>query len=235
MRIAICDDDVATLVSISDFITKTYRDIDLLTDLYSSGEDLLTAVEKKNKGYDLLLLDIEMKGIDGIQVAQKVHELLPEMYVAFTTSHEEFALTGYEVSAFRFLTKPIRPKKLLETISAVRNELLNQKTIHVESSDIEAVLKIKDILYIEAQDKNVKIVQRERPFYDRNGIDFYAQLLLSEDFYRIHRSYLINLGYIKFIDNQDVRMANGDIIPVSRLRKKQFAEVFQFYIKRTAR
>lgn len=235
MRIAICDDEVAVLSSLSDFINKTYRDINLLTEQYSSGETLIRAIEKQGMSYDLLFLDIEMDDIDGIQVAKKVHAFLADMYIVFITSHDEFAMTGYEVSAFRFLTKPIQPQKLIEAITAVKKELLNQKTIHVESKDKEAVLKVKDILYIEAQDKNVKIVQQKQSYYDRNRIDFYTHLLGSNDFYRVHRSYLINLRYIKFIDSLDVLMVNGDSIPISRLRKKQFDEAFHTYMKRTAR
>ena len=120
MRIAICDDEVAVLSSLSDFINKTYRDINLLTEQYSSGETLIRAIEKQGMSYDLLFLDIEMDDIDGIQVAKKVHALLADMYIVFITSHDEFAMTGYEVSAFRFLTKPIQPQKLIEAITAVK-------------------------------------------------------------------------------------------------------------------
>lgn len=235
MRIAICDDDAEVLASLSDFINKTYHDIDLLTERYSSGESLMRAIEKQGISYHLLFLDIEMGGIDGIQVAKKAHTLLPDMYIVFITSHDEFAISGYEVSAFRFLTKPVQTAKLMEAVSAVKKELLNQKTIHIESKDTEAVLKVKDILYIEAQDKNVKIISREQLYHDRNRIDFYTQLFASDDFYRIHRSYLINLRYIKFIDRLDILMVNGDSLPISRLRKKQFDEAFHTYVKRTAR
>ncbi|MDO4280141.1 MAG: LytTR family DNA-binding domain-containing protein [Peptococcaceae bacterium] len=235
MRMAICDDDAAVLSSLTDFINKTYHDIDVLTDRYSSGEALIRAIEKRGLSYDLLFLDIEMGGMDGMQVAKRAHALLPDMSIVFITSHDEFATAGYEVSAFRFLTKPIQPAKLMEAIAAVKKALLSQKTIHIQSKATEAVLKVTDILYIEAQDKHVKIVSRDQLYDDRKGIAFYTQLLAPNDFYRIHRGYLINLRYVKFIDGLDILMANGDVLPMSRLRKKQFVEAFHTYIKRTAR
>ena len=235
MKIAICDDDISVLSSITAFINKTYHDIDILVDRYSSGESLLNSLEKEKHGCDLLLLDIEMNGIDGLQVAKKIHMILPEVYIVFITSHEEFALTGYEVAAFRFLTKPIQAQKLAEAITTVKQELLNLKTIQIEFRDISAILKVKDIFYIEAQDKYVKIVRREQIFYDRNGIDYYTDFLQFDDYYRIHRSYLINMRHVTFISRCDVQMMNGEKIPISRLRKKQFDEAFQAYVKRTAR
>ena len=75
----------------------------------------------------------------------------------------------------------------------------------------------------------------DQSLYDKNGIDYYAQYLLSDDFYRVHRSYLINFNFITFIEKLNVQMANGDLIPISRLRKKLFDETFQSFVKRTAR
>lgn len=235
MRIAICDDDVSVTTALYTFINSAYKDIDMLIERYSSGEELLKTIKSNDKSYELLLLDIEMNGINGMQVAKEVQALLPDLYVVFITSHGEFALAGYEVSAFRFLTKPIQRGKLIEAISAVKSELLNQKAIRIKNADTEAVIKVKDIVYIEAQDKIVRVVQQTQFFSANNGIDFYARLLGGDDFYRVHRSYLINFYYVRFIDKQGIQMANGDGIPISRLRKKQFDEAFQSYVKRMAR
>lgn len=144
-------------------------------------------------------------------------------------------MTGYEVSAFRFLVKPIQAPKLLEAIESVKKEILDKRTIQVQDMDRYTVLNVNDILYLEAQNKNVKIVLMDQSLYDKNGIDYYAQYLLSDDFYRVHRSYLINFNFITFIEKLNVQMANGDLIPISRLRKKLFDETFQSFVKRTAR
>ena len=139
------------------------------------------------------------------------------------------------MAAFRYLVKPLQPEKLAEAISAVRDELADQFMLHVEDKDIEAVVRAKDVFYIEAQDKRVCLVLKDTSFYDRKGLDAIAELLKHEDFYRVHRSYLINMRYVAFIDKSAVQMVNGAQIPLSRLRRKQFKTAFQAYVSRTAR
>lgn len=235
MRIAICDDDLSLDKQLRQFIHETYRDIDMLIDLYNSGEQFLNKISSSKIKYDLVLLDIEMNEVSGLKVATELKKTFPETYIVFITSHDEFALTGYEVSAFRFLVKPIQAPKLLEAIESVKKEILDKRTIQVQDMDRYTVLNVNDILYLEAQNKNVKIVLMDQLLYDKNGIDYYAQYLLSDDFYRVHRSYLINFNFITFIEKLNVQMANGDLIPISRLRKKLFDEAFQSFVKRTAR
>ncbi len=235
MKIAICDDDWHMQQTLRLFIDQTYQDLDMLVDGFTSGEALLAAVQKQSQPYQLILLDIEMRGIDGLETARRVRALLPDCYIIFITSHDEFALTGYEVQAFRYLVKPVQPEKLTEAISAVRAELADQLTLHVEDGPVEALVRARDIFYVEAQDKRVRLVTARETFSDRRGIDEVAALLAQEDFYRVHRSYLINLRYVAFMDGTTVQLVNGDQVPISRLRKKAFKNAFQAYVKRTAR
>lgn len=235
MKIAICDDDWHMQQTLRLFIDQTYQDLDMLVDGFTSGEALLAAVQKQSQPYQLILLDIEMRGIDGLETARRVRALLPDCYIIFITSHDEFALTGYEVQAFRYLVKPVQPEKLTEAISAVRAELADQLTLHVEDGPVEALVRARDIFYVEAQDKRVRLVTARETFSDRRGIDEVAALLAQEDFYRVHRSYLINLHYVAFMDGTTVQLVNGDQVPISRLRKKAFKNAFQAYVKRTAR
>lgn len=235
MKIAICDDDWHMQQTLRLFIDQTYQDLDMLVDGFTSGEALLAAVQKQSQPYQLILLDIEMRGIDGIETAKRLRKLLPDCYIIFITSHDEFALTGYEVQAFRYLVKPVQPEKLTEAISAVRAELADQLTLHVEDGSVEALVRARDIFYVEAQDKRVRLVTARETFSDRRGIDEVAALLAQEDFYRVHRSYLINLRYVAFMDGTTVQLVNGDQVPISRLRKKAFKNAFQAYVKRTAR
>lgn len=235
MKIAICDDDWHMQQTLRLFIDQTYQDLDMLVDGFTSGEALLAAVQKQSQPYQLILLDIEMRGIDGLETARRVRALLPDCYIIFITSHDEFALTGYEVQAFRYLVKPVQPEKLTEAISAVRAELADQLTLHVEDGPVEALVRARDIFYVEAQDKRVRLVTARETFSDRRGIDEIERALAGEDFYRVHRSYLINLRYVAFMDGTTVQLVNGDQVPISRLRKKAFKNAFQAYVKRTAR
>lgn len=235
MKIAICDDDWHMQQTLRLFIDQTYQDLDMLVDGFTSGEALLAAVQKQSQPYQLILLDIEMRGIDGIETAKRLRKLLPDCYIIFITSHDEFALTGYEVAAFRYLVKPVQPEKLTEAISAVRAELSDHITLHVEDGPVEALLRVKNIYYIEAQDKRVRVVLKDTAFGDRRGIDEIERALAGEDFFRVHRSYLINFRYVARLDKNEILLVSGEQIPLSRLRKKAFKNAFQTYVSRTAR
>lgn len=235
MKIAICDDDWHMQQTLRTFIDETYQDLDMLVDGFTSGEALLAAIGKQTQPYELILLDIEMTGMDGIETAKRVRRVLPDCYIIFITSHDEFALTGYEVQAFRYLVKPFRPEKLREAISAVREALADQCMLHVEDGPVEALVRAQDIFYVEAQDKRVRLVTSAQEYFDRRALDETERLLDHEDFYRVHRSYLINLRYVAFMDGTTVQLVNGDTVPISRLRKKAFRQAFQAYVKRTAR
>lgn len=235
MKIAICDDDWHMQQTLRLLIDEIYQDLDMLVDGFTSGEALLAAVQKQSQPYQLILLDIEMRGIDGIETAKRLRKLLPDCYIIFITSHDEFALTGYEVAAFRYLVKPVQPEKLTEAISAVRAELSDHITLHVEDGPVEALLRVKDIYYIEAQDKRVRVVLKDTTFSDRRGIDEIERALAGEDFFRVHRSYLINFRYVARLDKNEILLVSGEQIPLSRLRKKAFKNAFQTYVSRTAR
>ena len=235
MKIAICDDDWHMQQTLRLLIDEIYQDLDMLVDGFTSGEALLAAVQKQSQPYQLILLDIEMRGIDGIETAKRLRKLLPDCYIIFITSHDEFALTGYEVAAFRYLVKPVQPEKLTEAISAVRAELSDHITLHVEDGPVEALLRVKDIYYIEAQDKRVRVVLKDTAFSDRRGIDEIERALAGEDSFRVHRSYLINFRYVARLDKNEILLVSGEQIPLSRLRKKAFKNAFQTYVSRTAR
>ena len=235
MRIAICDDDAKLMAHLHAFLEKTYRSLELLIDDFTAGEALLRALSGGERSYDLVLLDIEMRGMDGIETARHIRRISPETAVVFITSHEEFALTGYEVSAFRFLTKPLRTEKLLEAVEAACQARLARRQLLIPCQGEEVRVAVQDILYVEARDQTVRLVLPARELFHRATIDSYAAQLSGDDFYRVHRSYLVHLSAVAFVGKRELRMANGDLVPLSRLRSREFSEVFHAYIKRTAR
>ena len=192
MKIAICDDDLVLNRKLHQFIFETYHDIDLRIDEYRSGEEFLQKISTSKLTYDLLLLDIEMDRVNGITVAKELKQLSPKTFVVFITSHDEFATVGYEVSAFRYLIKPINKNKLIEAIEAAKEELLSIKSISFQNKDGEYIIPLNDILYFEAQNQEVLVSTTEQQLLHRGNLNDYEQRLSQEGFYRVHRSYLVN-------------------------------------------
>ena len=104
MKIAICDDEKIMQEYLKEEIDSYFQSLDVLTLCYSSGEELLADYEKQQ--YDMVFLDIEMKGLNGLQVAKLLHAWKKDLPIVMVTTHTELAMEGYEVQAFRFLAKP---------------------------------------------------------------------------------------------------------------------------------
>lgn len=234
MRIAICDDENAFTQKLLRYIDDKYRSLDLLINTFDCGEDLLSYYRKGNPHYDIILLDIEMKGLNGLETAKFLRQFDPNVIIIFVTSHEELACNGYEVSAFRFITKPINGAKLIEAIEAAKAQKQMNKTISVKTIDGEFSLRLGDVQYFEAQNQQTAIYTDKGKYIHRFGIGEYEKNLKLEGFYLIHRSYLVNLKYVKGFAKQEVFLEQGIKLPLSRLRYKDFSDTFHRFISQTA-
>lgn len=234
MRIAICDDETFFTESLKTYIEDKYNSLDLLIELFGSGESLLQHYHGQASVFDIVFLDIEMKQIDGFQTAKAIQKIAPDTIIVFVTSHAELACEGYEVSAFRFITKPVDKRKLVRAIESAINQLGQTKTIHIRNETEEFKIKLADIVYIEAQDQQVAVYTETDHYLQRCSLSDYARNLRPEGFVLVHRSYLVNIRYIKGFNKQVVILENGKTIPLSRLRHKEFERSFHEYLNSTA-
>lgn len=107
MKIAVCDDDLIFQRQIKEELDRYYRSLDVLIEVFSSGESLLEAVCADPYGFFCVFMDIEMPGIDGMETTRRLRKLNRNLPVIFLTSHRDLAMDGYELNAFRFLAKPV--------------------------------------------------------------------------------------------------------------------------------
>ena len=126
MKIAICDDEPLFIQQLQQMIQQLYPLPELMIDTFTAGEQLLDKIIRSQSAYQLILLDIEMDGDNGLHIARRLQQMHYEAPVVFITSHQEFALEGYEVNALRFLTKPVSPQKLLEALQTASRTLQQQ-------------------------------------------------------------------------------------------------------------
>lgn len=222
MNIAVCDDEKI----FRDYLIRNIKDyrnnLDIFIHEYSSGEDLLHSLEKRT--YDVIFLDIEMKGIDGILTAKKIRECNIDVMIIFLTSHTEFAMEGYEVNAFRFLDKKADTNKLIETIKQIDKAFQDKRHILLHTGDEDILVSVSNIIYVEAirndiyvhyMSQNSKVDQAIVKKIRKPLKDMLTQLNII-DFYQCHRSYIINLNHVYTYTRQSVTMNNNNVIPVSR-------------------
>ena len=232
MRIAVCDDEELFRIEFKNVLDKALVNVNYDIDTFSGGSSLYEAFLKEP--FDLVFLDIEMPGIDGITLAKRLRAISENVHIVFLTSHIEYALEGYEVNALRYLVKPVDMNKLNEVLKYVQDKKNNSRQIMIREDGEDIVIDISDIIYMESMDKNVRIVTSKREYVTRYNISDYEEELKNSGFLRIHRGYLISLSKVKKIVKNDVVM-DGDIsLPVSRSNLKALKDALYAYVEGTA-
>ncbi|MBR3278002.1 MAG: response regulator transcription factor [Lachnospiraceae bacterium] len=232
MRIAICDDEELYRVQLKTVLDRLLINDDYNIDTFSDGNILYEAFS--GSPYDLVFLDIEMPAVDGITLARKLREKSDSVFIVFLTSHIEYALEGYEVNALRYLTKPVDINKLKDVIKHVQDSQGKARQILIKEDGAEIPVDVGDIIYMEAMDKNVRIVTCRGEYNIRYNIGDFEEELKNDGFFRIHRGYLISLSKIKKLVKNDVVMEGDITLPVSRSNLKPLKDAFYSYVEGAA-
>ncbi len=233
-KVGLCEDEKIFRDQLTELV-KQYFDAKgekYAIDTYEKGEQLL---EVEHTCYSIMFLDVEIKnGMNGLELAKKLRELNHTSFIVFITSHQEEAYKAFEVDAFRYLIKPVQKEKLFEVldiliqkIKALRNQIVILKT-----GQNLVKLHMSEILYIETVERKVKICTLKKDYIADNKISELDAQLIENDFFRVHKSYLVNMAYIKEHTHTEVTMQNGIQIFISRLKLASFKKQFVMYLRR---
>lgn len=220
INIGICDDELHYRTNIKDILKEILSSYPINYNIYefSSGEDLLKSYPKN---LDILIMDIQMKIINGMDTARKIREFDQNLEIIFMTSFAEFMQDGYEVKAYRYILKPISEKKLsknvLPCISEIMKKRNNYLTINVKNY-IDRV-KIDSITYIETDRPNILIYTNDKVHTTKMSISKIEKILNEYGFFRCHNSYIINLKEVESMNGNTI-VVNGKDIPISKYRIK---------------
>lgn len=229
MKIAVCDDEELFASQIKDNLEMYYNSMDVLIETISSGEELLKLAFSKK--YDLVFLDIEMKGKNGITVARELHEINPKLPIIFLTSHTELAMEGYEVEAFRFLAKPLNAERFKEALMTYEKIYRKNCKIMFTQDGVQQYLDVSDIQYIKAENVYLYICTLDKTYLVRKKMKELLEELPKEWFVQIHRSYIINLLYVTSFDGNQVGIDSKKSLPVSKSRRQLFQDAMMRYMR----
>lgn len=229
--IVICDDEKHMSAHIrscvSDFFRKKNRETSLR--MFSSGEELLSY----NGQIDILFLDIQMKGMDGMETARKLRADQFRGFLVFITVLKEMVFQSFEVQAYDYLVKPVDKKQFEKTMERLYASMQNARedSLLVQKGYEGRIIPKDEIVFCEVIDRKIYL-----NLASGDVVDYYERIenleaKLDKHFYRCHRSYLINLKHLKGYKNGTACMDNGKKIPVSRLRSKEFSGVVLQYMK----
>lgn len=232
-KIAVCDDERIFVDDVVEKIRKQSEQYDISE--YTSGEELLnTSLE-----FNIIFLDIEMTGINGINAAFALRERGYDGMIIFLTSHTEFMPDAFKVKAFRFLDKPLDSEKFNEAFSEAKKEIMNTEHILLSDRSGKTVyLKLTDIVYFEAYGDGTYIYGKTGKVYDTDKpLRHWKEQIGSEHFFQIHKSFIVSYMYVSDISKDGKVIVKGFEQPldISRRNVVPFRNGFFDYIRKHAR
>lgn len=231
LHIAICDDNNQDLQQIKQIVMQI-PDMQLTIHEYTDPNQCLKDIEN-GLYFDTFLLDILMNEDNGIEIARTIRKTHPTTPLFFITATPEYALQGYEVNALRYVLKPIDIPRLQNDLTTLFKHLHFKKNSFLSVSTSKGVFKVKisDIYYIESMLRTIQIHTKDECYSTTGKIGELEETLKQNDFVRVHKSFLVNLAYIKNIFKDTITLDNDQTILLSKHRSKETHAKLLNYVK----
>ena len=234
IKIAFCDDDMEVLHQMNELLDRyrVERNEDITYVAFQSPFELLTEIEKGIRP-DILFLDVVMPGQNGMDVAKEIRQYDTNMKIIFLTSSPEFAVESYSVGAYFYQLKPIWEESFFRLMDAVLAECEKKKknSLILRSKDGITRINLQQLEYCE-------VLGRKLLFHLENGAvlesawsldDLAGQLMQYSNFFRPHRSFLVNMEYIQNISSRSIKMVNDAEIPIPHGKCSEIKNTYMEY------
>lgn len=238
ISIALCDDETKYLdfyeTKINEIANKHHLLVDIIR--FKNGESLLFYLEDNPNKFEIIYLDILIDGMTGIETAMQIRKFNEFAKIIFLTSTESFVYNAFEAKASNYLIKSLHDDKFetvfLSTVKSL-NRFLSKEVIRFKSQQEEIAFNLSDITHFESFKRLVIVNTSNKEVHE-----FYYKLsdlivgLQDKGFILTHRSYLVNLAYIKTISTNELTLKNNVIIPISRNLLKSVKQSFIEYLNK---
>lgn len=231
MIIAVCDDQKQS----REYLTDIIRECEIASTMpvysFASGEELLEFC--KDNIVDLIFLDIEMGGMNGVDIANRLLQDRYGAFIIFVTNYTNYMKDAFRASAFQYLVKPIAKEdvelELARAIEAYRN---NHMQYCCKKYADETYLNYEDIYYLESSNKK-KFVHTQKQSHECMGsLSEDVEKMEQYDFVQCHKSYLVNMTKIRKIEKNSIVLVDGTELPVSKAMKAGMVRAFSRFIER---
>lgn len=230
LKIGICDDDTFALDLVQDAVSMVLRNkrIQGQVKVFRRVRDLEKKMEQMQ--FDLLLLDIDMPGMDGITFGKKLRSEKSRIDIIFVSNREDKVFDSLKVNPFGF----IRKKRFLEDVQGVMENYLEgraediSKKLVIQGKEKTEVFEIEEILYVEGQRKiqQIYMAGQQTPAEVKKSLQELETELESHGFLRVHKGYLVNYRHIRLFQGNDILLDSGDCVPVSRRKLQEVKEAY---------
>lgn len=224
LKIAICEDELYMTEQLKEKV-NTYINtlhISVCFSTFANGEDLL----ESDINFDIIFMDIKLKGIDGMETVKQLREKGAECQIIFTTAYKEYVFKAFDVDAIHYLIKPVGEKDLFHAIDKALRRFKqgnNNELITIKKGNLIQIICLNEIIYCEVMNHKINI------HTIKEDVDYFGTLdelekQLDNRFYRCHRSYIVNMNYVVNKEKETAILTNGDKILISRRKHKEFKE-----------
>ena len=225
--VAICEDERYILEELRKKVEKyiNRKSLDASIKTCTSGEELLKAKKK----FDIILLDLMLPGIDGLEVARQIS---CRSRIIFVTSYREYAVEAFDANAVHYLVKPVTEERLFSALDRAVNqtEQMDNQALTLIKSGKTQVIFIRDILYCEVFNHQVRI-HTVHGTYDYFGTLDMLETKLDERFFRCHRSFVVNMSCVAGQEKGVAILTNGEKIFISRRKQTDFIQRLLNFLK----
>lgn len=238
IRTAICDDEANICAYLASLIRAQPYPCEIVE--YASAGDCLA----DQREIDLLFLDIELNSpsdrLDGMALARKIRERdsAAQPVIVFVTGYERYVFDAFDVGAFQYLLKPVNEEKFAQVfaravaqIKAGQKDPQGSRALTLQSANANRTVPLDSIYYIESSDHKVVLHLKDGKFvcYAKIGD---LELGLQDQFFRIHKGYLVNLSYVEAYSKTEVTLINGDKLLLSKYKYQGFVKAYLRFLKR---
>ena len=236
IKIAICDDEANVRAYLSSLIEAQSCPCEVVE--YASAGDCLA----DHREFDLLVLDIELSpdrsGLDGMALARKIRECTTgtQPVIIFVTGYERYVFDAFDVGAFQYLLKPVDEEKFAQVFSRAVAQIGTARekpgrVLTLQSANTSRTVPLDSIYYIESSNHKVELHLKNGEFacYAKIGD---LELELQDQFFRIHKGYLVNLSYVAGYSKRSVTLTNGEWLLLSKYKYQDFVKAYLHFLKK---
>lgn len=234
INIAICDDDndIIELLKTSVSEYSASHSLEFQVQSFKCGEKLLDS----KMSFDLVFLDIEMSGIDGLKTATLFRQIDRRAKIVYVTNHSECALKSYAVHPFDFVVKPFKKERIYSVLDELSRYLSenaeNEAVIQLKGEDGPLLLSLRNIYVFEyTGNRRITVYTKSEKYRIKGSLSDIISLINSESFVSPHKSFIINMEHIDKLNNFTLYTTNGIEVPVAQKKLKEFHNEFSRFIK----
>jgi DNA-binding LytR/AlgR family response regulator len=230
LKIAVCDDDIIIARVFAETILKVFSHYNTKASVKVFGHFYALRSEMEVEYFDLLFLDIDMPDINGIEFAKELRRKNNNVTIIYISGREELVFDTFDVSPFGFIRKTTFFNEISGVISRYLEYHGNEqfRRLTIETADDVLTLDIGNITYIEGIGKyqEIHIIGADKPIRVKSTLNFFDEKLIDHGFARSHRAYLVNCQYVRRIEDSFILLTNGETLPLSKSKAKDFKSTF---------